>query len=74
MVKENSIMLMVTSMKVNGETIKPMGRELTLMLTAPNILESGAMTNSMDRVLKHGLMVQYTMAATRKERSMVVEN
>lgn len=66
--EEDLYMLMETSMKENGRTIRLMvsGNITTLMELCMKV--TGVKTNSMDMAKKHGLTVHATKVSTRMER------
>lgn len=64
MVKVNWFMLMVTSMKDSGSTIKLMERELILMLTALTTTVTGSTTSSTALGWSLGQMVLSTKEIT----------
>ena len=63
-------MLMEIFTRDNGRTTKRMGMVATLTQTEQLTLESGKMTNSMEREWKPGLMEPSMKANIRTERSM----
>lgn len=71
---ENFFMLMEIFTRVNGEMIKPMGKETIFMQMAPNIQEIGKMISNMVLVLKHGQMELFTKVNITKEKRMVKES
>lgn len=74
MALESLFMLMETYMKDNGKTIRPMVTVAILMLTVPLTMENGKMISSMEKVLRHGRMVQSMRVNILKEKSMEEEH
>jgi hypothetical protein len=70
MVSENCFMLTAMYTKASGKTTKRMGKELILMLMELAIREIGEMISSMDSVLRHGLMEQFTKVNTLRAKRM----
>jgi hypothetical protein len=74
MEKDVSFTLMEMFTTVHGSMIKPMERVSIAILTELSTKETGSRTNSMERDLRHGLMVPDMKVNTFLERNMAWEN
>lgn len=70
MVEENYNILMVISMRVNGNWIKQMGLVCIYMLMEQNILDNGKMICKMERVMRYGQMAQNMKVIILKVKNM----